>query len=155
MKRKISALLLLCLSLLFVTAAYAAEETESGKERRGRYLFLHKAEHARYYLDRQSLSKQPHPYLKEELLDVWIKVEAQEENAYTYPPPYTLKNYYLRLTKPQYQLKVVLQGGDTPKSKDALRIPYREKNWQDAYPESVEEILYRRIVAYWQRHTAA
>lgn len=155
MKRRIAAGLLLCVSLLFAAAACAAEENRNGEERRGRYVFLHAAEQARYYLDRESLAKQPHPYLKEELLDVWIKVEAQEENAYTYPPPYTLRNYYLRLTKPQYQLKVVLRAGDTPRSKDAVRYPYREKNWRDAYPESLEEILYRRIVAYWQKRGAA
>lgn len=151
MRRKRTTFFILCLSLLFASLVNAAEPEDA---KRGRYVFLYESEDARYYLDYESMKQEPHPYLKETLLRVWLKVQLQEAGAYTYPPQYVLQQYDLRLTKPQYQLRTILNAGETPKSKDAVRLPYREARWQEIYPESLEEILYRRILRHCERNRA-
>lgn len=151
MKKTVAVLFIIWASLLFPMIAGAEEKNADTGVRRARYVFLHEEDDMRYYLDRESMRKTPHPYLKEDLLDVWVKLVSQEKNSYTYPQPYLLKNYYLRLTKPQIQLRVILRADTLSKSDEATKIPYREKNWQDVYPDSLEEILYRSILKYWQR----
>lgn len=110
-----------------------------------RYVLIYKDDEYNYYLDQVTAKKMNHPYLKEEILDVWLKIENTSQSGYTDPISYTMKHYYVRLTEKQMQMinSVEFNGENPTYSPDQ---PYREKNWMTLVPSSAEESCYLKVV---------
>ncbi|MBP2630827.1 MAG: hypothetical protein H6Q70_1455 [Firmicutes bacterium] len=110
-----------------------------------RYVLIYKDDEYNYYLDQVTAKKMNHPYLKEEILDVWLKVENTPKNGYADPVIYTMKHYYVRLKEKQMQMinSVEFNGENPTYSPDET---YREKNWKTLVPSSAEESCYLKIV---------
>lgn len=110
-----------------------------------RYVLIYKDDEYNYYLDQVTAKKMNHPYLKEEILDVWLKIENNPQSGYADPVSYTMKHYYVRLTEKQMQMinSVEFNGENPIYSPDQ---PYREKNWKTLVPSSAEESCYFKIV---------
>lgn len=111
-----------------------------------RYLRLYVRNDLEYFLDLATAKKIKHPYLKEELWDVWIKIKENEDAAYTYPEVYTMAHYYVRCTMSQLQLIQTFKIEEEAAVAYAPEVPYREKNWQNLIPGSNEEELYWAIL---------
>lgn len=146
LERKLFALL----TLLFSVICYQAEAAELSEElqasQNGRYILLCSDEDFDYYIDRQSMKKIKHPYLKEDLLDVWIKIAENEDASYSYPENFGMLHYYARLKEPQLQLlQTVYIKGKVVNSSMEER-PFREANWQAVVPDTAEEELYYAII---------
>lgn len=110
-----------------------------------RYVLLYKNDEHDYYLDQVTAKKINHPYLKEEILDIWVKVDNIAQGGYTDPVSYTMKHYYVRLKEKQMQMinSVDFNGESPTYSPDE---PYREKNWKTLVPSSAEESCYFKII---------
>lgn len=121
------------------------EKNELQNEIVERYVLIYKDDDYNYYLDQATAKKINHPYLKEELLDIWLKVEGNPNGVYNDPVIYTMKHYYVRLKEKQMQLiNSVEFNGESPIY--APDEPYREKNWKVLVPSSAEENCYLKIV---------
>lgn len=111
-----------------------------------RYLWLCSRNDLDYFLDQVTAKKIRHPYLKEDLWDVWLKIKENENAAYTYPETYTIEHYYVRLTKPELQLMQRIQMEDESALEHMPQTPYQEKNWRILVPGSIEEEFYWAII---------
>jgi hypothetical protein len=110
-----------------------------------RFVQIYKDDESTYYLDNATAKKIKHPYLKEDLLDVWLKVEGNANGVYSDPVSYAMKHYYVRLTEKQVQLiNSVDFNGETPVY--TPDEPYREKNWRTLVPSSPEESCYLKVI---------
>lgn len=121
------------------------QKNEQQDEKAERYILIYQDDDSTYYLDQVTAKKMNHPYLKEQMLDVWVKVENNPNGIYVDPASYTMKHYYMRLKEKQIQLiNSVEFNGETPVY--TPDEPYREKNWRTLVPSSAEENCYIKIV---------
>ncbi|WP_110954568.1 hypothetical protein [Anaerosinus massiliensis] len=142
-------------SIYFGTLCQAKESKNLNVENEGqqqikiedqRYIPIYHEDEYTYYLDNATKKKIKHPYLEEEILDVWVKIEGNEDGVYTDPVSYTMKHYYVRLKEKQMQLVNTIEfiGGISPSY--SADTPYREKNWKTVVPTSREENCYLKII---------
>jgi len=154
--KKITRLVLLMLAVLMMLASICQAMGSNNRNEKNpnneeqavtteRFVQIYKDDDATYYLDTFTAKKIKHPYLKEDLLDVWLKVESNVNGVYSDPVSYAMKHYYVRLTEKQLQLinTVEFNGENPVYTPDE---PYREKNWRTLVPSSSEENCYLIIV---------
>lgn len=146
LKRKLFALLALMFSVVYcqAEAAELAEELKAAQS--DRYVLLCSDEDFDYYMDQQTMKKIKHPYLKEDLLDVWIKIAESEDTSYSYPENFGMLHYYVRLSEPQLQLLQTVYIKGKVVSSSMEERPFREMNWQIVVPDTAEEELYHAII---------
>ena len=154
--KKITRLVLLILAVLMMLASICQamgpinrDEKNPKKEDQAvtteRFVQIYKDDDATYYLDKTTAKKIKHPYLKEDLLDVWLKVEGSVNGVYSDPVSYAMKHYYVRLKEKQLQLiNSVEFNGETPVY--TPDEPYREKKWRTLVPSSAEESCYLKVI---------
>lgn len=111
-----------------------------------RYLRICTRNDLDYFLDQATAKKIRHPYLKEDLWDIWLKIKENENAAYTYPEVYTMEHYYVRLIKPELQRMQRIQMEEESALEYVLQTPFQEKNWKILIPGSIEEEIYWAII---------
>ena len=154
--KKITRLVLLMLAVLMMLASICQAmgpinrdeknpKTEDQAVTTERFVQIYKDDDSTYYLDKTTAKKIKHPYLKEDLLDIWLKVEGSVNGVYSDPVSYAMKHYYVRLKEKQVQLiNSVDFNGETPVY--TPDEPYREKNWRTVVPSSAEESCYLKVI---------
>lgn len=140
-------MMLIGIIIMFIgSVGFAKSIVISEIEEQDRYKALCSDEAFDYSIDQITAHKIKHPYLKEDLFDVWIKMMESDSATYTYPETYVLKHYYVRISKRELQLIQTVQvRGDEMHSLSPER-PYQEKNWMQLIPSSFEERLYQAII---------
>ncbi len=154
--KKITRLVLLMLTVFMMLASICQAMGPINREEKSpknelqnvtteRFVQIYKDDDSTYYLDKVTAKKIKHPYLNEDILDVWLKVEVNVNGVYNDPVSYTMKHYYLRLKEKQLQLinSVDFNGESPVYTPDE---PYREQNWRTLVPSSAEESCYLKVI---------
>ena len=154
--KKITRLVLLMLAVLMMLASICQAMGPINRDEKNpkneeqvvtteRFVQIYKDDDSTYYLDKATAKKIKHPYLKEDLLEVWLKIEGNANGVYSDPVTYAMKHYYVRLKEKQVQLiNSVDFNGETPVY--TPDEPYREKNWRTLVPSSPEESCYLKVI---------
>ncbi len=112
-----------------------------------RFLNIAADDEYQYYMDMQTVQWIRRPYsVKEKLIDVWIKLQPLNKETYSYPETYFLQHYYIRLEKRQIQFLGELEAAGRPNNA-LVQKAYREEDWEDLVPGSMEETIYQAVVS--------
>lgn len=83
----------------------------------------------------------------EYILDVWVRLNQQDDNAdYSYPPKYFLEHYYIRPDKQQIQFLSELEVTGRPDNEIQERS-YSMQHWENLVPGSIEDEIYHQVLA--------
>ena len=111
-----------------------------------RFLSIGADDEYQYYMDMQTVQWIRRPYsVKEKLIDVWIKLQPLNKDTYSYPETYFLQHYYIRPDKRQIQFLGELEVAGRPNNA-LVQKAYREEDWEDLVPGSMEETIYQAVV---------
>ena len=112
-----------------------------------RFLSIAADDEYQYYMDMQTVRWIRRPYsVKEKLIDVWIKLQPLNKDTYSYPETYFLQHYYIRPDKRQIQFLGELEASGRPNNA-LVQKAYREEDWEDLVPGSMEETIYQAVVS--------
>lgn len=147
-------ILLCCIVGFHIGQASANEQVENQQEHQAviekpveRYVFIYADDEYNYYLDTKTAKQMQHPYLSEDLLDVWIKIVSNTSNQYLDQSSATvMQHYYVRLNQRQMQLINEVALGNDSAFKNQPDIPYSEKKWRTVVPGSSDEGCYDGII---------
>ncbi len=152
-------LFFVCLLLLLPFSFAHADEskTESGEETvieapKVRFLPIFSDDEYNYYLDTTTIKLVPHPYRKEKIVDVWIKLEHNANAIYSDSAINILQHYYMRQVEAEQQLLSEIIVNSDENSASEQRAKYSEENWQALIPESSEESCYMEIMNYVKKY---
>ena len=182
-------LLLACIIALGCTAAAAQvgsylkrddkpalqSEEEKQQKQDTRYVELFQDESFIYSMDKKTARWIRCPNtLDEYIIDVWIRLDAiEEENPnkntsssllslaysstktvpYSYPARYYLEHYYIRPDKGQIQFLSELEVSGRPDNNIEERA-YDAANWENLVPDSIEESIYQGVTKKLKRSEA-
>jgi hypothetical protein len=116
----------------------APHSIASSKER---YKVLLNSDNYMCYLDTQTIAYAKHPYIKEQLIDAWIKTIRTDGS-------YTLERYYFRIKERKMQQICSVTYDDNGNQISVQTYTYDEKNWINIIPETLGEKWYNSITKF-------
>ena len=120
------------------------------EEEKPRFIEIHRDESFIYFMDRKTAyyTRIPHT-IKEEMINVWIKLEPREylEGDYTYPAKYYLEHYLIRPKRQQIQFLCEMEIAGRP-SNDVEDRRYDPRRWESLVPGSIEDVIYHAVMLH-------
>lgn len=131
-----------------LTKQSAVEKKDAADKEAARYEFLLSDNGYDYYMDTRNARWILMPHSGDEyILDVWVRLTQQDDNAdYSYPPKYFLEHYYIRPDKQQIQFLSELEVTGRPDNEIQERS-YSMQHWENLVPGSIEDEIYHQVLA--------
>lgn len=138
-------------------AEEASAETEKMEKKEAqdtRYTLLLTDSGYDYYLDGRATRWAQLPHGGEQIIDTWVKLvpsgsmDAAQDGSYSYPPKYYLAHYYIRPKAQQIQFLSELEVTGGRPDNTVKGRGYQAQNWEDLIPDSIEDEIYRGVVAH-------
>lgn len=144
-------ILIVLLSFFIMTAVCYAEQTEEKPSSTtnidsARFVYLLSDSSFDYFFDSKTIVYNSHPYLDEQVVDVWIKEINNDE--FQTDTGYEMKHYYYRINDKQMMLLEYANFTTDGRLIEKSAKIFTDARWENIIPATSEEKCYQLILDY-------